>query len=123
MLAVILMIALLFSTAACTTSRSVSPTESNVATNYTQLITQWATERRPHDPFRLKVTMIRPVMIQRGATAVLAVQVDFFYKGQEAESFILFIHENKIHGWVYAGEPEEEVEEDAKEIFTAKDQA
>lgn len=122
MFQILLIVALMTFSSACALASTTPTPKVAEGTNYTELITKFATTRHPNDPFQFKVKMVKLVQTEHGPTEVLALQVHIFYdKG--AESYILFVRKGKILSWLYAGEPEVEEEEDEEEVFPAKDQA
>jgi hypothetical protein len=90
-------------------------------TNYTEVITKWAAVLHPQETFNLKVLTIKPVLGDRGPTGVLAFQLHMFYK-TGAQAYILFIKNATVIGWIDAGIPDVEDEEE-EEVFSYKDQA
>jgi hypothetical protein len=92
--------------------------------NYTKVIEQWSQLRHPNEKFRMRVAIVREVVNERGPLGLMALQVHFFYENR-AEAYILFIRNDHVLSWLYAGVPTEQVEEEdeEEEVFTAKDQA
>jgi len=100
--------------------RTSAPTEQ---TNYTEIITQWAAVLHPQEAYTFKVLTIKRVLGGNGPTSILAFQVHMYYK-TGAQSYILFIKNASVIGWIDAGVPDtEEEEEEGEEVFSAKDQA
>jgi hypothetical protein len=64
---------------------------------------------------------VKPIQTDNGANGIIAFQVHLFYS-EKTESYILFIKNDKILGWIYAGEAEADTQEEEQEIFSYKDQ-
>lgn len=89
--------------------------------NYTQIITDWVQIRHPQTDIKFKVLSVKPIQTDNGPTSVIALQLHVFYE-TNAESYILFIKNGTVVGWIYAGVVESETEEE-EEVFSHKDQA
>lgn len=99
------------------TSASISAEQMN----YTQIITKWAQARHPQEVINFKVMTVKPIQTDNGANGIIAFQVHLFY-GEKTDSYVLFIKNDKILGWIYAGEAEADTQEEEQEIFSYKDQ-
>ena len=97
------------------------PSESALRAEYDEMIKNFASARYPKQKLTIKVLNLKPIVNETGTLPIMALQIHVTHKDGN-QSFIMFIKDKTILGWIDAGEVDAEEEDtDTEEEFPGKE--